>query len=247
MPDTTYQQAAGLIEAAEKISHLPVRVTWDDTLNVGAVLHLREAQWSKQLRISVNPKRPDIPYLVGVQCAQAIRYYEQQEFMHLSSPANCMANTVAEFVALGYGTDTAKMYADKMLMGLGSQLRSSAPLIKLSAHIHKDYPELRDSQLTHFLVEKDAGEESLSIDPAKYPGWLLHSHQAINGATALASDYLFNRSDFFELYKQRGFEEVCTGLVGDVTDSKADATDSELVTVWLNRLDLTDRFEWITL
>ena len=91
MPDTTYEQAAGLIEAAEKISHLPVRVTWDDTLTVGAVLHLSEAQWSSQLRISVNPKRPDIPYLVGVQCALAIRYYEQRESKHLSSPANCVA------------------------------------------------------------------------------------------------------------------------------------------------------------
>lgn len=246
MPDTTYQQAAGLIDAAEKISHLPVRVTWDDTLTVGAVLHLSEAQWSKQLRISVNPKRPDIPYLVGVQCALAIRYYEQRESKHLSSPANCLAKTVTEFVTLGYDADTAKMFADKMLMGLGSQLRSAAPLIKLSAHIHKDYPELRDSQLTHFLVEKDAGEQSLNIEPAKFPDWLLHSHQAINGATALASDYLFNRTDFFEPYKHCGFEAVCTGLVGDVTGSKADATDSELVTAWLKRLALTDRFEWIT-
>ncbi|WKJ90175.1 hypothetical protein QZJ86_19520 [Methylomonas montana] len=46
MPDTTYKQAAGLIREAEKISALPVRVTWDDTLQVGAVLHLSEAQWS---------------------------------------------------------------------------------------------------------------------------------------------------------------------------------------------------------
>lgn len=246
MTDTTYPQAAGLIEAAEKISHLPVRVTWDDTLNVGAVLHLSEVEWSKQLRISVNPKRPDIPYLVAEQCAQAIRYYEQQEFKHLSSPVNCLAQTVNEFLALGYDASNAKAFADKMLMGLGSQLRSTAPLIKLSAHIHKDYPDLRDSQLTHFLFEKEAGEQSLTIDPGHFPGWLLHSHQAMNGATALAADYLFDRTDFFEPYKQSGLEGLCTGLVGDVTGSKADATDSELVTAWLNRLALTDRFEWIT-
>jgi hypothetical protein len=57
---------------------------------------------------------------------------------------------------------------------------------------------------------------------------------------------LFDRTDFFEPYKQLGFEEICTGLVGDVTGSKADATNSELVTAWLNRLNLKDRFEWIT-
>ncbi len=56
MPDTTFIQAAGLIREAEKVSNYPVRVTWDDTLQVGAVLHLSESQWSKQLRISVKPK-----------------------------------------------------------------------------------------------------------------------------------------------------------------------------------------------
>jgi hypothetical protein len=246
MPETTYKQAAPLIEAAEQISNLPVRVTWDDTLNVGAVLHLSEAQWSKQLRISVNPKRPDIPYLVGVQCALAIRFYEQQESKHLTASKTSMDKTINEFLALGYDEKSAKANAETILAGLGSQLRSNAPLIKLSAQIYKKYPELRDSQLTHFLLEKDDGERSLKIDKKKFPEWILHSHQAVNGATALAADYLFDRTDFFEPYKQLGFEKICTGLVGDVTGSKADATDSELVTAWLNRLNLKDRFEWIT-
>jgi hypothetical protein len=246
MPETTYKQAALLIKAAEQISNLPVRVTWDDTLTVGALLHLSEAQWSKQLRISVNPKRPDIPYLVGVQCALAARFYEQQESKHLTASKASMDKTVNEFLALGYDAKSAKATADHIMAGLGSQLRSTATLIKLSAQVYRDYPELRDSQLTHFLFEKDEGERSLKIDPAKFPGWILHSHQAINGAIALAADYLFDRTDFFESYKQCGFKEICTGLVGDVTGSKADATDSELVVAWLNRLDLTDRFEWIT-
>lgn len=247
MPDTTYKQATGLIKAAEKISNLPVRVTWDDTLQVGAVLHLSEAQCSKQLRISVNPKRPDIPYLIGVQCALAIRFYEQQESKHLTTSKANMVKTVNEFLALGYDTKSAKATAEQIMAGLGSQLRSTATLIKLSAQIYRGYPELRDSQLTHFLFEKNEGERSLKIDSAKFPDWILRSHQAINGAVALSADYLFDRTDFFEPYKQCGFEEICTGLVGDLTGSKADATDSELVDAWLNRLNLIDRFEWTTL
>jgi hypothetical protein len=242
MVENNYKQAAGLIEVAQKISDLTVRVTWDDTLNVGAVLHLSEAQWSKQLRISVNPKRPDIPYLVGVQCALAIRFYQQQESKHLSSSQTSNEQTVKEFLALGVDANAAKTIMD----GLGRQIRSAAPLIKLSAQIYRDYPALRDSQLIHFLFEKGEGERSLQIAAGIFPEWILHCHQAINGATALAADYLFDRTDFFEPYKKCGFEELCTGLVGDVTGSKADATDSVLVTAWLNRLNLTDRFEWIT-
>jgi hypothetical protein len=94
MIENNYKQASVLIEVAQKISGLPVRITWDDTLNVGAVLHLSETQWSKQLRISVNPKRPDIPYLVGVQCALAIRFYEQQESKYLSSSKTSETKTI---------------------------------------------------------------------------------------------------------------------------------------------------------
>jgi hypothetical protein len=49
MIENNYKEAGRLIAAAEEISKLPVRVVWDDTLQVGAVLHLSEADWTKQL------------------------------------------------------------------------------------------------------------------------------------------------------------------------------------------------------
>ena len=48
MIENNYKQAARLIQAAETISQLPVRVSWDDTLQVGAKLHLSEIEWAKQ-------------------------------------------------------------------------------------------------------------------------------------------------------------------------------------------------------
>ena len=59
-----------------------------------------------------------------------------------------------------------------LLRQLGSQIRSAAPLSKLSAQIYRDYPELRDSQLTHFLLEKEDGEQSLGVDATKFPVWI---------------------------------------------------------------------------
>ena len=79
MVEENYKQAIRLITATEEISGLPDRVTWDDSLNVGTVLHLSEADWAKQLRISFNPNRYDIPYLVGAQCTIAIRFFQQKE------------------------------------------------------------------------------------------------------------------------------------------------------------------------
>ncbi|MEI7997472.1 MAG: hypothetical protein WCH01_21485, partial [Methylococcaceae bacterium] len=74
--------------------------------------------------------------------------------------------------------------------------------------------------------------------------WLLESHQAMNGAFALAADYLFERNDLFEPFKKKGYERICTGLVGDITTSSPDNSDTHLVTLWLNRLSLSDKFEW---
>ncbi len=66
MIENNYKQATRLIQAAETISKLPVRVSWDDTFQVGEKLHLSEIEWAKQ---------QETPYLVTSQCAVAIRLY----------------------------------------------------------------------------------------------------------------------------------------------------------------------------
>lgn len=252
MPDTfkmaenNYKQAARLIHAAETISKLPVRVVWDDNLKVGAVLHLSEADWAKQLRISVNPKRPDIPYLVGSQCAVAIRFFQQKENKHLVSKKGSIEKTINEFVELGYNQKEAETYTENIVPGIAQQLRGMAPQILVTTWIYREYPELRESQLNHCIMEVESSYPCLEMDKNKFPAWLLKSHQAMNGAFALATDYLFERNDLFKPFKKKGLEEICTGLVGDITISKPDTPDTQLVTLWLNRLNLSDRFEWKT-
>jgi hypothetical protein len=246
MVENNYQQATRLIQAAEAISNLPVRVVWDDTLQVGAVLHLSEADWAKQLRISVNPKRPDIPYLVGSQCAVAIRFFQQKETRHLVAKKGCIEKTIDEFIALGYSPKEAEAYAGHLVPGIGQQLRGAAPQILITTWIYREYPELRESQLNHCTLEVHSSYPCLEMDETKFPAWLLKSHQAMNGAFALATDYLFERNDLFEPFKHKGLEAICTGLVGDITASKPDTSDTQLVTSWLNRLNLSDRFEWKT-
>lgn len=246
MPDTTYKSAERLIKAAEQASGLPVRVTRNDQLNVGAMLHLSEANLSKQLRISVNPNRPDIPYLIGLQCMLAIRFYEQNETKHLISTTSCIDKAINELLVIGYDETIVKKCADTYIAGIGQQLRGTAPQILYTTTIYRDYPELRDNQLTHFLYEKEDWIRSLETDKNQFPEWIWDTHQAINGTVALAADYLFDRTDFFEPFKQHGLEAVCVGLFGDIINSQPSTTDSQLVTAWLNRLNLNDCFQWKT-
>jgi len=62
MIEDNYKAAARLIANTEEQTKLPVRIDWDDQLTFGVILRLSEVEWSKQLRISVNPKRKDIAY-----------------------------------------------------------------------------------------------------------------------------------------------------------------------------------------
>ncbi len=236
MIENNYKEAARLIAAAEEISKLPVRVVWDDTLQVGAVLHLSEADWTKQLRLSVNPSRKDIPYLVGSQCAVAIRFYKQHETKHLGSKAGSLEKTVQEFIDLGYSQKASEMYANNIEPGVGQQLRGLPTQIAISTWLYREYPELRESQLIFCLTEVEKSLPCLDFEDNKFPAWLLKNHQAMNGAFVLATDYLFERNDLFEPYKKKGLEAICTELLGDIINSKPDTSDTELVDLWLKRL-----------
>ena len=110
MIEDSYKAAARLIATTEEQTKLPVRIDWDDQLTFGAILRLSEVEWSKQLRISVNPKRKDIAYLVGSQCAVALRFFSQKETKHLVSKAGSVDKTINEFIQLGFNAEQAELY-----------------------------------------------------------------------------------------------------------------------------------------
>jgi hypothetical protein len=244
MIEKNYVQATRLINLAEAVSKLPVRVTWDDSLQVGAILHLSEADWAKQIRISVNPNRPDIPYLVATQCALVVRFFKQNENKHLVANNDTIKQTITQFIDLGYVEKEAEIYAQHLVSGIGQQLRGMPAQILISAWIYREYPELRESQLLHLTMEVESSYPCLDMSKNKFPAWLLESHQAMNGSFALASDYLYGRNDLFEPFKMKGFEEICIGLVSDITNSCVDTSDTQLVSLWLDRLGLNNIFEW---
>ena len=244
MIESNYKQATRIIQKTERITNLPVRVSWDETLPVGSILHLSEMDWAKQLRISVNPNRPDIPYLVASQCGVALRFLKQKENKHLNSKKGSIEKTITEFIDLGYTKKNAEHYAHHLVSGVGRQLRGTPSQILLFTWIYREYPELRECQLNHCNIEVESSYLCLEMSKDKFPDWLLKSHQAMNGAFALAADYLFERNDLFEPFKKKGYEEICTGLVGDITTSNPDDPDTQLVALWLNRMSLNDEFEW---
>lgn len=169
MVENNYKQAARLIHAAEAISELPVRVVWDDTLQVGAVLHLSEADWAKQLRISVNPKRSDIPYLVGSQCALALRFFQQKENKHLISKKGSIEKTINEFIQLGYNQKEAGTYTENLVPGIAQQLRGMAPQILITTWIYRDYPE----QMFKHRILRIRPEPLGAFDRCRKKTWLL--------------------------------------------------------------------------
>lgn len=242
-----YKKANRIIKITEDLCDLPVRVVWDDSLQVGAIVHLSEFDWAKQIRISVKPGRKDTDYLVALQCAMAIKFcQDKNESKDLSSCEGSLEKTIEEFMQLGLPLETATQTANQIVPNLGQQLRGSAPQLKLSTWIHYEFPELRKSQLIHHSGEVNTSIASLKVDHAIFPKWLLESHQAMNGAFALASDYLFDGNEFFKPFKEAGFEKTCVSLLEFVTACHKDDPDHILVSQWINYLNLSDKFRWVT-
>lgn len=244
MNQNTYKEAESLIKTAQDVSGLPVRVTWDNELAVGAMLHLSEADYSKQIRISVNPDRKDIAYLVASQCMAAIRFYQQNQEQHLGSKEGMHELALKAFLDLGYDEDKAQSLSAFITKGIGQQLRGMPTQIEIASSLYRDYPNLRESQLIYCMNEIESGYQALNLDETKFPKLLLKSHQAMNGAFALITDYLYDRSDLFAPYKKHGFDAICTELVGDITTKTSNSSDNEIVTSWIKRLELTDYFVW---
>ena len=241
----SYDKAKRIISTTEELSGLPVRVVWDDTLDVGAVVHLSEIDWAKQIRISVKPGRKDTDYLVGLQCAMAIRHVQNRDATkNLVSCEGSIEDTITEFTQLGYSQDLAVETAHRVIADLGRQLRGAAPQLVLATLIHREYPELRESQHVHHLLEVNTSYPSLKIDAKQFPDWILKSHQAMNGAFALATDYLFDRHDLFQPFKDAGYEKRCTQLLECVTSSDRAESDYSLVSKWMIILNLTEKFCW---
>ena len=243
----SYEKAGRIIKLTEDLCGIPVRIVWDDSLLVGAIVHLSEIDWAKQVRISVKPGRQDTDYLVALQCGMAIKFCQNKnELKNLTSCEGSLEKTIEEFMHLGSSLEAATQITNQIVPGLGQQLRGSAPQLILSTWIHSDFPELRKSQLIHHQGEVNTSYASLKVDKSNYPKWLLESHQAINGAFALASDYLFDGYDFFKPFKDAGFEKTCVSLLEFVSASDKDDPDHILVSKWINYLNLTDKFCWVS-
>jgi hypothetical protein len=244
MNPNTYKEAESLIKAAQEVSGLPVRVSWDNELAVGAMLHLSETDYTKQIRISVNPDRKDIAYLVASQCMVAIRFYQQHKEQHLGSKEGMLELALKAFLDLGYDENKAQSLTAFITTGIGQQLRGMPTQIEIASSIYRDYPNLRESQLIYCMTEIESGYLALKLDETKFPKLLLKSHQAMNGAFALITDYLYGRNDLFVPYKEQGFDAICTELVGDITTKTSNSSDNDIVTSWIKRLELTDYFVW---
>ena len=108
------------------------------------------------------------------------------------------------------GLSNAEAIAKQLISGTGSQLRG-APLLALSAKkIYRNYPELRDEQLNYFNLDCAEGHLALTQAPAEFAGCLVDAHLAMNGATSLVADYLFEITNFYKPYSGTSSDALAT-------------------------------------
>ena len=162
--------------------------------------------------------------------------------VEISLAAYAEATAVADALT-ERGVANAETVARQLTDGAGSQLRG-APLLALSAQkIYADYPELRDDQLNYFKLDCAEGQLALSQVPPEFEGRLVDAHLAMNGATALVADYLFQNTNFYDPYSGTATDNLATGLVEDLYGLTAISYEIDIVKSWIKKLSLEEYFK----
>ena len=195
---------------AELGIHIVPQISVD--ILVGSRALIQDMKRSGELVILLKPGRKDHQYLIAQGCMSALASREKP--FHLRNVISGKEDFVAALTERGVAN--AETVARQLTDGAGSQLRG-APLLALSAQkIYADYPELRDDQLNYFKLDCAEGQLALSQVPPEFEGRLVDAHLAMNGATALVADYLFQNTNFYDPYSGTATDNLATGLVEDL-------------------------------
>ena len=243
MPLDNFPSARRIIEHTEGVFDLPVRLTHDETMPVGAVVHLSEIASAQRIRISLNPDRADIDYLVATQCGAALRYKRFSDG-HLSPATNAESTVIKQMEDLGIDPAVASAQGPQILAQLGGQLRGAPGLLSVASWLHREYPELHSSQRLYFEREAGEGAQALRIQAGTFPDWLLHTHQAINGTQALAADFLYDIPVYRESYKDTELEPLTAELFHEAFNGVDHKSDRQLVEQWQQILSIGQYFRW---
>ena len=228
-----------LVEKTESDLSVTVKAQIDNELQVGSKALIQDMKRTDELIILLKPGRQDYQYLIAQGCIAALASRKERFTLRGNKAGQAQFETVLQERGLKNASSIVKHLSD----GTGNQLRG-APLLALSAQeIYNDYPALHDDQLKYFKLDCAEGAYALTQAPEEFAGVLVNAHLAMNGASALVADYLFQKTEFYKPYVGTETDALSTSLVEDLYGINALTSEKDIVMSWIDKLSLNDFYQ----
>ena len=238
-----------LIDQAAKLSGYGFDIVYDASLPVTSSVKLAGREQRERHEIILRLPSDENNYLIAWQAAYVLHQYQMPETERADlrpDPAG-LVGVRQDLLAL-HPTIPAQQqqaFADHVIGGVLSQLRSVPVGLLIDLELQRNYPELHATQkqsLIHQVVEHVA---CLQMTRDVFPEKLLRANQVMNAVQALLVAELFDEADIFAPYRMVGIEAAASLLLEPCMHQAFDATtDRELVDHWGRNLGISDWYRW---
>jgi len=205
--------------------------------------------------LSVNPGLGAPDYLIVYQCGFILRLYETppDERRDFAGTAQGHADVGRLVKCAG---QTAQLpdavraqFAQQILDGLLTQLRSYPIGMRIDGWIHREFPNL--DALQRESVVRQQKDNLAVLQPelkAMAPKPVFDANVSMNAAYAIFCDRQFGKAGYAVPYRSAGYEKrgrALLGLMESIPDEPR--SDRTLVDAWADELGLSGWYEWIAL
>ena len=209
--------------------------------------------------IQYRPGIPSKDYIVAFQCGHVLRLLSlpapaRSQFVALDGAFNWGTNLLRAFYRESEGSSpppesSLRIFADQLVSGLLTQLRSIPIGMRIDAWLGADYPGLAEEQAESLAAQQ---QEALScLSPrvrSMVPDEIVSAGILLNATYALFCDRLLGITRYQIPYAASGFADLSRGLLKIFDNLPADpASDRTLVDVWAREIGLSGTYAWVPL
>jgi len=246
-----------IIAELEGVSGYPVQVLPVPDLGVLARISTT-AHATGSYVIQVRAGIPFKDYVVAFQCGHVLR------LLSLREAERCQFATGD--AAMAWGVELVKGFqktqrrpalpapvlsgfAEQLISGLFTQLRSIPTGMRIDAWLAADYPALAEEQAEALAAQQQEALSCLSPQVrAMVPDQIVSAGILLNAAYAIFCDRLLGTTQFQVPYVASGFKGLAEALIKIFDDMPAEpSSDRALVDAWAREIGLDGKYTWVPL
>lgn len=238
-----------LVDKAAEVSGYGFEIVYDQSLPIASSVNMAGRDGREHHEIVLRLPSDENNYLIAWQAAFVIHQYQMPETERATlKPNPLQLIPVKDELLQLHPTiplNQREAFAEHVLGGVLTQLRSVPIGILIDLELHRNYPELQETQKQSLFNQVVEHIGCLQMTTDMFPKTVLRANQVMNAAQALMVSQLFDEEGIFAPYEAINMRpaaevllEVCLHQVFDETK------DRDVIDVWGKNLGVDEWYQW---